>query len=52
MSKLDFFYFPHEKYNTLNINIWDASLKLENCEIIKKKKTEYGYQKVELKLST
>ena len=43
MSKLEFYYFPHKKYNTLTINIWLAFLKLENCEILQKEKNDYGY---------
>ena len=50
MSKLEFHRFEYKKFNTCTIVIAGVSLKLENCDILEKDKTDYGYQKAILKL--
>ena len=50
MSKLEFHCIEYKKYGTSTITV-GVSLKLENCVILQKEKTDYGYQKAVLKLS-
>ena len=50
MPKVGFYCKFYEKFHTSTIVIWSAFLKLENCKIIQKEKTKYGYQKAIVKL--
>ena len=50
MGILKFESINYEKYGTSSIIVEDASLKLERCEILERKETDYGNQKAVLKL--
>ena len=52
MSKLEFHRIEYKKFDTCTIFIAGASLKLENCDIFQKEKTDYGNQKAVFKLSS
>ena len=51
MPKLDIHRIGYKKSNTCTIVIAGASLELENCDILQKDETDYGYQKAVVKLS-
>ena len=51
MPKLEFHHIKYKKYSTATIVIGRASLKLDDCEILEKEETKYGYQKAVVKLS-
>ena len=48
---LEFHRIEYKKYSSATIVIGRASLKLDDCEILKKEETKYGYQKAAVKLS-